>query len=58
MLPRGEILNDLNCYGNDFVGGERGVPRIIVRNVKLEFSVRCATRTTILDTRAQPLSRD
>ena len=36
MIPRGEILNDLDFYGNDLAGGEGDVPGIIVRNVPPE----------------------
>ena len=36
MIPREEILNDLDFYGNDLAGGEGDVPGIIVRNVPPE----------------------
>ena len=36
MIPREEILSDLDYYGNDLAGGEGDVPGIIVRNVPPE----------------------
>ena len=36
VIPRKEILNDLDFYGNDLAGGEGDVPGIIVRNVPPE----------------------
>ena len=36
MIPREEILNDLDFSGNDLAGGEGDVPGIIVRNVPPE----------------------
>ena len=33
MIPRGEIPNDFDLYGNDFAGGKGDMPGIIVRNV-------------------------
>ena len=36
MVPREEILNDLEFYGNDLAGGEGDVPGIIVWNVPPE----------------------
>ena len=54
MIPREEILNDLDFYGNDPAGGEGDVPGIIVRNVPPE--VRREVRNAPSVTRAQPPS--
>ena len=36
MIPREEILTDLEYYGNDLAGGEGDIPAIIVRDVPPE----------------------